>query len=404
MAVVSAHRSSWSRRPCGTGSRCSRPMSASTSSSWRGRPRRVGCSRSGSPSTPTSRSAGARRRPRATAELAEEYKRCLDPLVALAAAASATTTLRLGTGILLAAQREPIVTAKAVATLDHLSGGRAALGVGFGWNEDELEHHGVAMGDRRAVARELVLAMQALWADDEASFEGEHVRFSPSWSWPKPVQLGAGRPAPRAGAARRRAGTEAVRPHRRVRRRLDPDRRRRPDRRHPSAAGGGRRGRPRSRGAGDRALRLASPTRASSTTSSASASPSACSASRARPATSCSRSSTSRPPWSPAACERDLARRAARAAPHRAGRRAGARGRGGGVRPRRRSRPARPPPRGGRLRAAHRRALRRPRPVGRALRPSRGARGPRRRRGQLVDRAATRGTTVRRAATTPGGR
>ena len=127
--------------------------------------------------------------------LPEEYKRCLDPLVALAAAASATTTLRLGTGILLAAQREPIVTAKAVATLDHLSGGRAMLGVGFGWNEDELEHHGVAMGERRAVARERVLAMQALWAQDEASFEGEHVRFSASWSWPKPVQRGGdGRP------------------------------------------------------------------------------------------------------------------------------------------------------------------------------------------------------------------
>ena len=103
-------------------------------------------------------------------ELPEEYRRCLDPLVALGAAASVTSTLRLGTGILLPAQREPIVTAKAVATLDHLSGGRAALGVGFGWNEDELEHHGVMMGERRAVARERVLAMQALWAEDEASF------------------------------------------------------------------------------------------------------------------------------------------------------------------------------------------------------------------------------------------
>jgi probable F420-dependent oxidoreductase len=133
--------------------------------------------------------------PTGDAELAEEYRRCLDPLVALAAAASATRTLRLGTGILLAAQRDPIVTAKAVATLDHLSGGRAALGVGFGWNEDELEHHGVSMPERRAVAREVVLAMQALWADDEASFAGAHVRFSPSWSWPKPVQTGAdGRP------------------------------------------------------------------------------------------------------------------------------------------------------------------------------------------------------------------
>jgi probable F420-dependent oxidoreductase len=125
--------------------------------------------------------------PTGDAELAPEYQRCLDPLVALAAAASATTTIRLGTGILLAAQRDPIVTAKAVATLDHLNGGRTALGVGFGWNEDELEHHGVAMGDRRAVAREVILAMQALWADDEASFDGVHVRFSPSWSWPKPV-------------------------------------------------------------------------------------------------------------------------------------------------------------------------------------------------------------------------
>ncbi|MGQ0432238.1 MAG: TIGR03619 family F420-dependent LLM class oxidoreductase [Microthrixaceae bacterium] len=126
--------------------------------------------------------------PTGDAVLAEEYRRCLDPLVALAAAATATTRLRLGTGILLAAQRDPIVTAKAVATLDHLSGGRAALGVGFGWNEDELAHHGVAMRDRRAVAREHVLTMQALWADDEASFSGDHVQLEPTWSWPKPVQ------------------------------------------------------------------------------------------------------------------------------------------------------------------------------------------------------------------------
>ena len=129
--------------------------------------------------------------PTGDAELAEEYKRCLDPLVALAAVATATERLRLGTGILLAAQREPIVTAKAVATLDLLSGGRAALGVGFGWNEDELEQHGVAMRDRRDVARERLLAMQALWADDEASFRGEHVHIEPSWSWPKPVQVRA---------------------------------------------------------------------------------------------------------------------------------------------------------------------------------------------------------------------
>jgi len=129
--------------------------------------------------------------PTGDAELAQEYLRCLDPLVALAAAATATTSLRLGTGILLAAQREPIVTAKAVATLDHLSNGRAALGVGFGWNEDEIAHHGVAMVDRRDVAREHLLAMQALWAHDEASFHGEHVQLDASWSWPKPVQRDA---------------------------------------------------------------------------------------------------------------------------------------------------------------------------------------------------------------------
>jgi probable F420-dependent oxidoreductase len=129
-------------------------------------------------------------------ELPEEYKRSLDPLVALAAAASVTTTLRLGTGVLLAAQREPIVTAKAVASLDRLSGGRVALGVGFGWNEDEMNHHGVDYARRRAVGREHILAMQALWRDDEAAFTGEHVRFGPSWSWPKPAQRdGEGAPA-----------------------------------------------------------------------------------------------------------------------------------------------------------------------------------------------------------------
>jgi probable F420-dependent oxidoreductase len=129
-------------------------------------------------------------------ELPERYKRSLDPFVALAAAACATTRLRLGTGILLAAQRDPIVTAKAVASLDHISGGRAALGVGFGWNEDEMDDHGVAYGRRRGVAREHVLAMQALWRDDEAAFEGDEVRFGPSWSWPKPTQRGPdGRPA-----------------------------------------------------------------------------------------------------------------------------------------------------------------------------------------------------------------
>ncbi|WP_214413119.1 LLM class F420-dependent oxidoreductase [Sphaerisporangium fuscum] len=119
--------------------------------------------------------------------LPEEYKRTLDPLVALAYAAAVTERLTVGTGILLAAQRDPIVTAKAVATLDHLSGGRVALGVGFGWNVEEMEDHGVPYGSRRDVAREHVLAMKALWSGDVAGYDGRHVRFEPSWSWPKPV-------------------------------------------------------------------------------------------------------------------------------------------------------------------------------------------------------------------------
>ncbi len=134
----------------------------------------------------------SRRTPAPTGEdqLAEEYRRTLDPLVALAAAAAVTTTITLGTGIALPAQREPIVTAKAIATLDLLAGGRFVFGVGFGWNEDELENHGVTMKDRRAVAREHVLAMQAIWTEDEATFTGEHVQITPSWSWPKPVRPG----------------------------------------------------------------------------------------------------------------------------------------------------------------------------------------------------------------------
>lgn len=130
--------------------------------------------------------------PTGDAELAEEYKRTLDPFVALATAAAVTSTIVLGTGIALPAQREPIVTAKAVATLDLVSNGRVVFGIGFGWNEDELADHGVAMRDRRDVCRENVLAMQALWAHDVGGFDGEHVHVAPSWSWPKPVQ----RPGP----------------------------------------------------------------------------------------------------------------------------------------------------------------------------------------------------------------
>ena len=126
--------------------------------------------------------------PTGDAELRDEYKRTLDPLVALSMAAAATERLIVGTGICLVAQREPIVTAKAIATLDQLSGGRFALGIGFGWNADELTDHGVTMADRRAVTREHVLAMRALWTNDVGSFDGEFVKIAPSWSWPKPVR------------------------------------------------------------------------------------------------------------------------------------------------------------------------------------------------------------------------
>src|ERR1700745_1623943 len=115
-------------------------------------------------------------------------------------APAATNTLRVCTGICLVAQRDPIITAKEVATLDFLSGGRFVLGIGFGWNADEIEHHGVEMSTRRERTREHVLAMKALWRDDVASFDGELVRFSPSWSWPKPVQPG-GPPVLIGGAA-----------------------------------------------------------------------------------------------------------------------------------------------------------------------------------------------------------
>ena len=126
--------------------------------------------------------------PTGDAELNDEYKRTLDPLVAIGAAAAVTTKLALGTGVSLVAQHDPIVMAKQLATLDLLSGGRITLGVGFGWNEDEMNDHRVVYATRREQAREHVLAMHALWAQEEASFEGSFVRFGPCWSWPKPLQ------------------------------------------------------------------------------------------------------------------------------------------------------------------------------------------------------------------------
>ena len=126
--------------------------------------------------------------PTGDAVLAEEYKRCLDPYIALAAAAAVTERIRLGTGIGLVAQHDAITFAKELATLDRLSDGRLVLGIGYGWNHEEMENHGIDVKRRRALVREKMLAMQALWSNEVAEFHGEFVDFEPSWQWPKPVQ------------------------------------------------------------------------------------------------------------------------------------------------------------------------------------------------------------------------
>jgi probable F420-dependent oxidoreductase len=118
----------------------------------------------------------------------DDYRRSLDPVVALSAAAAVTERILLGTGVLLAAQHDPIVLAKQLATLDHVSGGRVVLGIGFGWNREEAADHGVAFDSRRAGAREHMLCMQALWSLNEAEFHGRYVSLESSWSWPKPIQ------------------------------------------------------------------------------------------------------------------------------------------------------------------------------------------------------------------------
>jgi probable F420-dependent oxidoreductase len=121
--------------------------------------------------------------------LPDMYSRTLDPFVALTAAASATERIKVGTGICLVIERDPIVTAKEVASLDLLSNGRFLFGVGAGWNEEEMEHHGTKPGQRFGVMRERIEAMKAIWTEDEAQYHGRHVDFAPIWSWPKPVQV-----------------------------------------------------------------------------------------------------------------------------------------------------------------------------------------------------------------------
>jgi probable F420-dependent oxidoreductase len=120
--------------------------------------------------------------------LPKPYYHMADPFVSLMAAAAATRTIKLGTGICLVVEHDPIVLAKSVATLDWLSGGRVLFGIGGGWNREEMEHHGTPFAGRWRVLRERVLAIKALWTEEEASFHGEFVNFDRAISFPKPVQ------------------------------------------------------------------------------------------------------------------------------------------------------------------------------------------------------------------------
>ncbi len=121
-------------------------------------------------------------------ELPKRYAHTHDPFVALSFAAAATKTLKLGTGIALIPQRDPIVTAKCVASLDQLSGGRFIFGIGGGWNVEEMENHGASYDTRFKIMRERILAMKELWTKEEAEYHGEFVNFDPVWQYPKPKQ------------------------------------------------------------------------------------------------------------------------------------------------------------------------------------------------------------------------
>ena len=127
-------------------------------------------------------------RDRLGGELPKHYWHTLDPFVALTAAARATKTLKVGTGVSLLIERDPIVTAKSVASVDHVSGGRFLFGIGGGWNRAEMANHGTSYETRWSLLRERVEAMKAIWTMDEAEYHGRMVDFGPILSWPKPVQ------------------------------------------------------------------------------------------------------------------------------------------------------------------------------------------------------------------------
>ncbi len=120
--------------------------------------------------------------------LPAKYVNTYDLFVALTAAAATTTRLRIGSGICLVIERDPIITAKEVASVDCLSGGRLEFGVGAGWNREEMANHGTDPRQRMAVLQERVEAMKEIWTQDEASYHGAHVNFDRIWSWPKPAQ------------------------------------------------------------------------------------------------------------------------------------------------------------------------------------------------------------------------
>ena len=121
-------------------------------------------------------------------DLPKRYYDVMDPFVTLTAAAMATKTIKIGTGVCLIAQRDPIQTAKLVASIDQISGGRFLFGVGNGWNQDEMENHGTAFATRHKRARENIEAMKAIWTQTKAEYHGEFVNFDPMMTWPKPVQ------------------------------------------------------------------------------------------------------------------------------------------------------------------------------------------------------------------------
>jgi probable F420-dependent oxidoreductase len=121
-------------------------------------------------------------------DLPKKYYDAMDPFVTLSMAAAATKTLKVGTGVCLVAQRDPIQTAKLVASIDTVSGGRFLFGIGNGWNQDEMENHGTPFKERHKMAREKVEAMKAIWTQSKAEYHGEFVNFDPMMTWPKPVQ------------------------------------------------------------------------------------------------------------------------------------------------------------------------------------------------------------------------